>query len=103
MKCDTEQNDVIVDVLDGTTIEAAHAYLNTIRKIYDLISVRIKDIDWRLGRVSDEYCSTNFEDGVAIANDVNELIKSIVMIQLGIDKLTKSVIQLEEKNTEKKK
>ena len=90
-------DNIVSNILEGTTHKAALAYLNTVRKIHDVISPKVRDIDWRLGRIADEYRNTDFEDGVAITRDVHELISTLCAIKRNIGTLDQAVTALAEK------
>ena len=88
---------IVSDVLEGTTHKAALAYLNTMRKIHDAIAPKVREIDWRLGRIADEYCNTDIADSIAIARNVGELMKTICALQRSINNLDQSVAALAKK------
>ena len=91
---------LVFNVLDGTTHKAALAYLNTLRKIYDSIQKPIYDTSWRLSRIADEYCNTDFEDGVAISQNLQKLVEVLRGFSKGIDSLDNAVSALGKKEAE---
>jgi len=87
-------------ILEGTPYKTALAYLNTLRRIYDDIDQRVRDIDSHLGRIADGYC-TDIADGIAIARDVNALLRIMDNIQDNIDAIGKAVDSMENKEESK--
>ena len=82
---------------EGTTHAAALAYLNTLRAVYDSIAPKVRDIDWHLGRIADEYCTTDLEDGIAIQRSAHDLLEILRRIERNLEGLEKSVRELGER------
>lgn len=91
----------IVTILEGTPYKTALAYLNTLRRIHSEISLMVRDIDYHLGRIADEYITSDVADGIAIARDVNALLRIMDNIQDNIDALGKTVDSMENKEESK--
>ena len=87
-------------ILEGTTSKAALAYLNTLRRIHSDIAPKVMDVDFHLGRIADEYSTSDVADGIAIARNVNALLRIMDNIHENIEALEKEVNNLKEKENE---
>lgn len=88
-------------ILEGTPHKVALAYLNTLRKIHSDIAPKVLDIDFHLGRIADEYSTSDVADGIAIARNVNAIRCIIDNLRGNIDALSKAVESM--KNREEAK
>lgn len=94
---------IIGDILEGTPYKTALAYLNTLRRIHSEIAPMLRDIDFHLGRIADEYITSDVADGIAIARDVNALLRIMENMSENIDALEKEVNNLDGKENEETK
>lgn len=96
-------SDIHIDgILEGTPHKVALAYLNTLRHLYYAIAPKVRNIDWHLGRIADEYCTTDLEDGIAISREVTGLVNAVDKMAERIDSLEKAVARLVDGNEEAK-
>lgn len=91
----------IETILEGTPYKTALAYLNTLRKIHGDIAPKVLDIDFHLGRIADEYSTSDVADGIAIARNVNALQCIMDNLHKNIDALEKEVDNLNDKEETK--
>lgn len=85
--------------LEGITYEAALACINTLQKIHFAIAPKVLDIDFHLGRIADG--TSYVADGIAIARNVNAIVRILDNILVDIDALGKAVESM--KNREEAK
>lgn len=91
-------SDITIDgILEGTPHKVAVAYLNTLRRLYNEIEPKVRNIDSRLGRITDEYYAPSIWDGIAVGREVTGLLYTMKSMSKVLGKLEESVARLADK------
>jgi hypothetical protein len=96
---DTEKDisESVFDLLDGVPMDVIQAFANTLRHYNGELRRYSRDIEWRLGRIADEYCTTDLEDGIAIAQDSAAIAAALSRIEKNIERLERTIAALQRK------